>query len=146
MVRRRVIKGALQGFLGTFTSRYSDFHGYWLLGQLLANVSRWQVDLLASPPAGDSLSDYAARLAGRRFAEQVGKSGVAIELVRSAAMEIESKSELVEGWRGDHRTQGHMFDVGVRVCMDTGSKYSDRVGVFIAPHDPAFERRRHADA
>ena len=43
MVRRQVIKGALRGFLGTFTSRYSDFHGYWLLGQLLANVSRWHV-------------------------------------------------------------------------------------------------------
>ena len=32
MPTRRVIKSVLHNFLGTYTSRYSDYNGYWLFG------------------------------------------------------------------------------------------------------------------
>ncbi len=36
--RRRIIKAVLDNFLGTYTSRYSDFHGYWLFGFLVKDL------------------------------------------------------------------------------------------------------------
>ena len=36
MPTRNALKGVLAGFLGTYTSRNSDYRGYWLLGFLVA--------------------------------------------------------------------------------------------------------------
>jgi hypothetical protein len=32
MVTPRAIRGMLRNFLGTYTSQYSDYKGYWLFG------------------------------------------------------------------------------------------------------------------
>ena len=39
MPRRRTIKGVLDNFLGTYTSRYSDYDGYWLFGMVVGEVT-----------------------------------------------------------------------------------------------------------
>jgi hypothetical protein len=64
MPTRRVIKSVLDGFLGTYVSRYSDFGGYWLLGQVLDDLDGLEIDLLASvaSDARDARS-FAVRLA-----------------------------------------------------------------------------------
>jgi hypothetical protein len=74
----------LHNVLGTFASRHSDHRGYWLLGQLPADLDRWVVDLMADPPEGESPIDVARRLAVRRFKEQLGKSGFDASVVREA--------------------------------------------------------------
>ena len=38
MPTRRVIKSVLRNLLGTLTSRYSDWHGYWLLGFVVKDL------------------------------------------------------------------------------------------------------------
>ena len=47
MTSRRVIPGVLHNFLGTFTSRYSDFDGYWVFGFLIESMDRVRIDLLS---------------------------------------------------------------------------------------------------
>ncbi len=47
MACRNAIRGALNGFLGTYTSRYSDFGGYWLFGLVANELRQLQIDLLA---------------------------------------------------------------------------------------------------
>ena len=47
MTSRRVIPGVLHNFLGTFTSRYSDFNGYWIFGFLVEKMDSVRIDLLA---------------------------------------------------------------------------------------------------
>jgi hypothetical protein len=46
MKPRRIIKGVLHNFLGTYTSRYSDYDGYWLFGMLVRDVEELSIDLL----------------------------------------------------------------------------------------------------
>ena len=48
MAKRRAIRGVLGNFLGTFTSRYSDYDGYWLFGFLVADLKDLRIDLLLS--------------------------------------------------------------------------------------------------
>jgi hypothetical protein len=50
MPGRRSITGVLCGFLGTYTSRYSDFDGYWIFGFLVAQVVDVKFDLWATEP------------------------------------------------------------------------------------------------
>ena len=49
---RRHLKSVLAGFLGTYTSRYSDFQGYWLFGFIVEVIDL--MDLGGHPkPATD---------------------------------------------------------------------------------------------
>ena len=52
MASRRVIKGVLGNFLGTYVSRYSDYDGYWLFGFLVGDLGELRINLL-----GQSVSD-----------------------------------------------------------------------------------------
>jgi len=137
------MKSVLHGFLGTFTSRYSDHQGYWLLGQLHFDVAPWTVDLLARSSEGASLHEITCDLARRRFGEQVAKSGLPVDVVREATLRLVRDPQPVEGWQGDHRVQGWMFNVSTRVVMDNGRVFEKQQAVFVAPHDPSKERRRN---
>jgi hypothetical protein len=115
---RRIIKSVLHNFLGTYTSRYSDFNGYWLFGFLVGDISQVAVDLLGADRyqeknragfnRGGALQRfvysfypypyphyayrspiaYAEWLAARRFAEQIGKAGLPPSWFREARLEI----------------------------------------------------------
>ncbi len=76
MMRRRTINGVLHNFLGTYTSRYSDYDGYWLFGLLVGEVGELKIDLL-SPTVGTTTSAPVAaviELAVRKFREQMEKA------------------------------------------------------------------------
>ena len=45
-MHRRIIKGVLHNFIGTYTSRYSDYDGYWLFGMVVRDVAELRIDLL----------------------------------------------------------------------------------------------------
>ncbi|MCE9583307.1 MAG: hypothetical protein K8T20_12535, partial [Planctomycetes bacterium] len=70
MARRRTIEGVLYNFLGTYTSRYSDFDGYWLFGFIVESTSQLTLDLMAAPTATSSAAPMvaAAQLAAAKFA------------------------------------------------------------------------------
>jgi hypothetical protein len=86
--------------------------------------------------------DVARRLAIRRFAEQVRKQGLTVELVREATLEVSVKPGVVKGRQGDFITDGQMVQFVVRALMDNGRAYEKERTIFIAPHDPEKERRR----
>lgn len=132
----------LRNFLGTFTSRYSDYRGYWLFGLLPAEFERFSVGLLADPPEGDGALQVMQRLAIRRFGEQLMKSRLDRSVVREAVLELTRDSKPVLGWQGDFKVQGRSMGFLVRVAMDTGRKFEEQQSVFVAAHDPSKERRR----
>lgn len=131
----------LHNFLGTFMSRYSDHRGYWLFGQLPADLDRLVVDLREDPPEGEAMVKVARRLAIRRFKEQVGKAGLDISVVQEAALSW-TRGEPALGCQGEHEVQGHRVETHVRVVTDRGGVIERRQSYFVAVHDPSRERRR----
>jgi hypothetical protein len=138
---RRVLRGVLWNFLGTFTSRYSDHRGYWLFGFLVVDFETLDFDLLADP-LGQRLSDATHRLAVDRFMEQLAKAGLDRSNVADARLRIvrghQTTRRQHEGW------DVHFVALAV---ADSGRQFECRKTVFVAPHDPTFERRSaRADA
>jgi hypothetical protein len=138
---RRVLKSVLHNFLGTFASRYSDHRGYWLFGQLPADLDRWSVDLRGDPPEGEATVEVARRLAIRRFDEQVRKAGLDRSVVAEAVLSW-TRAEPALGWQGDHEVSGHRVELLAQAVTDTGRAIERRQTCFVAAHDPCRERRR----
>ncbi|MCA8983456.1 MAG: hypothetical protein R3C12_00520 [Planctomycetaceae bacterium] len=136
------MKSVLEGFLGTFTSRYSDLRGYWLHGQLPFDTVEINIDLMATPPNEKTPEAAARRIAVRRFKEQLTKSGLDVAVVRSADLKTCMETEMVQGWQGNHRSGGHMVEFVATAVMDNGSRYERKRKVFVAQHDPMKEQRR----
>ena len=92
MTSRRVIRGVLHNFLGTYTSRYSVFNGYWVFGMLIENINTETIDLL--PVTAESTdatpSAFARRLGAQRFAEQIAKAGLPSSWIREARLKSRS--------------------------------------------------------
>ncbi len=114
LATRRAMKSVVRGFLGTYASRNSDYRGYWMHGQLPPDLLHCTIDLLGLVPLQTGITEAVCHLAVRRFAEQLHRGGLTLDLVREATLQIASTGELVRGWQGD----------------------------FVAPHDPEKERRR----
>ena len=96
MKPRRIIKGVLHNFLGTYTSRYSDYDGYWLFGMLVRDVEELSIDLLCpSIDAASPLSAVAAiQLAAQKFREQMEKSGLSVLCAQEARLHIMKLNDL----------------------------------------------------
>ena len=140
------MKSVLAGFLGTFASRYSDYQGYWLLGLVEPDLDGWTVDLLGPALTGGSPAVDARRLAIRRFAEQVSKSGLDLGLIREAVLNATVAPGTAQGWHGDVVSAGRRVRFFVHAVMDNGHVYEAEQEVFVAPHDPELERRRLPDS
>jgi hypothetical protein len=69
--RRRNLKGVLAGFLGTYTSRYSDYQGFWLFGFIVGLPNPLEIDLLGVQENALSPEDMAGDLARVKFREQL---------------------------------------------------------------------------
>src|SRR5688572_2828130 len=89
MTSPRAIRGVLNNLLGTFTSRHSDYRGYWLFGFLVGKFDELQIDLLA-PVANQSggPEQAATALAAAKFADQLAKAGLTRSQVRDAWLTI----------------------------------------------------------
>lgn len=117
-ISRRIIKSVLHNFLGTYTSRNSDFHGYWLFGFLVEDINQINVDLLGADRNQENTKSrfnrggalqrfvysffrhpypyyayrspiaYAEWLAAQRFAEQICKAALPRSWFREARLEI----------------------------------------------------------
>jgi hypothetical protein len=147
---RRIIKSVLHNFLGTYTSRNSDYDGYWLFGFLVLDFRQITVDLLdVSAPRKVTPLRYSHWLAAQKFAEQVALAGLPRAWFREARLEITRSTDARQGIGAT----GHGFRPVLRYCQgydltftaktisDLGKTYEAESTLFAAPHNPFLERR-----
>src|ERR1700761_321087 len=108
-MRRKVLNGILAGFLGTYTSRYSDHEGYWIFGMLFRDLNELKIDLLKTDVCLDQkdLKEIARELANRKFREQMGKAGLAISLLEGANLTIVKSPHVIMGLVNGRICPGH---------------------------------------
>ena len=142
MARSRAIAGALNGFLGTFTSRYSDYDGYWIFGFLVSGSDELTIDLAFQPPkeAAKGPFSHSHRLAIDKFKEQVEKAGLE-ERLAAAQLTISRQPERRTGLVNGRACDGHDVLVRVVARMDTGRDYQRERTLFVAAHDQSIELR-----
>jgi hypothetical protein len=143
MVCRRKLASVLHNFLGTYTSRYSDFDGYWLFGMLVAQTESLDFDLLHAEDnsAETPLVANAKRLAAERFADQVGKAGLPISCLCKARLHIARLPDAIRGEVNGHVCVGHDVQFVATVVSDVGKTYERATSVFVAPHNRFVESR-----
>lgn len=143
MPTRRVMKSALAGFLGTFTSRYSDYRGFWLFG-FLVPFEPLVIDLLASEPTAAPPEATPIRFCQWRartaFQDQIAKAGLPMAAVHSATMTLEATRSVV-GTIEDRVAHGFELSAQTEVTMDTGAEFQAATKLFVAPQNPTTERR-----
>ncbi len=142
MATRRVIKSVLQSFLGTYTSRYSDYDGYWLFGFLVADLGELRINLLGQN-VGDPASPVgvATSLAVTKFEEQRRKSDLAPSHIHEAWLTIQRLPGERKWWASDHWSAGFNIRFSALAVMENGKRYERECDVFVAPHNPEFESR-----
>ena len=143
MARRSAIDSVLHNFLGTYTSRYSEIDGYWLLGWIVKEVDRLHIDLMAISPMACGASeplDVARTHAVRCFADQVEKAHVARWITRA---ELVIRRSDATGTAVIYPRQRTGWDVRFEATAisDVGNAYRRSVTVFVAAHDPGMESR-----
>jgi len=142
MAPRRAIRGVLENFLGTYTSRYSDFDGYWLFGFLVADLGELCIDLVA-PPADDLECPLgvAVSSAAGKFTDQLQKAGLARPQVQEAWLTIRKMSEQITGSVNGVACAGHNVGFSAEAVMEGERRYERERVVFVAPHNADVERR-----
>jgi hypothetical protein len=141
MATQRAIRGVLGNFLGTYTSRYSDYEDYWLFGLLVSDLGELRIDLLA-PTAGtpDSPVGSAIRSAAAKFEDQVRKARLLRSQVREAWLTIRRDGS-AGGWANGHWCAGYNVRFSAGAVMDGGRRYEREQIMFVAPHNPEIELR-----
>jgi hypothetical protein len=143
MARRRIIKSVVRNFIGTYTSRYTEYDGYWLFGMVIPHLKVLNIDLLCpsidttAPPAVTA----AIKIAAHKFQEQMKKASLNLSYVREARLEMTSSRDLVRGTINGHMSTGHIVRFVAKVVSDDGKTYEYRTSEFVAPHNSAVERR-----
>ena len=142
MPRRRVINGALDGFLGNLVSRYSDLNGYWLLGFLALQRKSLEIDLCEGGlRPGGSPEDHFVALATRKFDEQLAKWCVLPSWVAGARLDVIWSKDAVNVLVGSTRQDGYEATFAASVKTDLGRTFSRAKHVSVALHNPWVESR-----
>jgi hypothetical protein len=142
MTSRQVILGVLHNFLGTFTSRYSDFDGYWVFGFLVESMDAVRIDLLADVESANSTpSGFIRWLAVQRFSEQIAKAGLSKESFREAYLDILKVAESKVGFVNGQSSSGYDVRFKAHAITDLCRAYDSTISIFVAPHDPKIELR-----
>lgn len=142
MVSQKVIKGVLGNFLGTYTSRYSDFDGYWLFGCLVSGLAELQIDLRARV-LDESITPVAlaVRLAVVKFGEQCEKAGLLGSQIQDASLVIRKLPDRVLLPVNGRPSLGYNLNFTATALMESGKRYEREQVVFVAPHDAKVEQR-----
>ena len=140
---RRAIQGVLDNFLGTFTSRYSDYDGYWLFGLIVEQITApVEIELLHNlKDSGDGPMDAAIRLAKAKFAEQMQKARLAATYVKEARLKIERLPGSKGGAVNFRPAAGFDLVFSTSAVADTGRVFVSKRTLFVAPHNPEIELR-----
>jgi hypothetical protein len=142
MATRRVIKGVLENFLGTYVSRYSDYDGYRLFGFLVNDLGELRINLLGervSEP--DTPMGVAVLSAVSKFEDQCDKAGLVPSQVRDAWLMIRRLSGLDWGSVNGHWCAGFNLGFSVVAITDDAKRYERNRVEFVAPHNPVVELR-----
>ncbi|MHB1033936.1 MAG: hypothetical protein ACYC35_06360 [Pirellulales bacterium] len=143
MANRQKMSSVLHNFLGTYTSRYSDYNGYWLFGMLVDHVDSLDVDLLHADKSSveNTPLAFAKRLAAEKFADQLGKAGLFKSSLREARLSITKSPVVTHGPVNGHVCAGHEVRFAARAVSDRGKACERTTSVFVAPHDRRVEVR-----
>lgn len=140
---RRQITGALCGLLNAFSSRYSDYKGYWMFGLLIRESDSFSFDLMREGEvAVDSPLVVAARQRARLiFQEQLQRSHIPGHCVAEVKLTIKKEVEGLLGSVNGHTIQGFQVSLSAEALSDLGKKYQCKKLLFVAPHNPTIECR-----
>jgi len=143
MASHRNIRGMLHNFLGTYTSRYSDFDGYWLFGLLVDDISELYIDLIeVRSECNDTMPMIIAKqLAVTKFSEQMEKVGLPTSCIREAHLKITKSPELIDGFVNGWLSSGYQVKFVVEAVTDLGKTYESTLSLFVALHNPKVEQR-----
>lgn len=143
MARRRVLKSVLANFLGTYSSRYSDYDGYWLFGFLVDDLAnQLKIDLVTQCETyPNSACEAAFRYARLRFAEQCVKAGIVPSQIREAWLWMTRLPGSVQVSVNGRPCHGYRIRFTAAAVTDFGRRYEREQTAFVAPHNPAFEYR-----
>lgn len=133
MATRRVIKSVLHNFLGTLTSRYSEWHGHLLFGFVVDDLTRLDHDLLI-PIAGapdETPMAHLRSLATRRFHEQLSKAGLDPIRIRQASLSVERLPGTVQI---NYPGIGYRMRFVVKAITDLGKAYECEDTIAVAPY------------
>ena len=144
---RKAINGVLHNFLETYTSRYSDYDGYWLFGMLIGEPEQFCIDLLGAncKASENAPMAAAAQLAATKFKEQMEKAGLSLSCVREAKLTVTKSPDPKTGYVNGHRSAGFDLNFAARAVSLGGRPYGCEKSVFVAPHDPDVELRSVRD-
>ena len=142
MATRRAIKGVLGNFLGTYESRYSDYHGYWLFGFLVGELGELRIDLLGQPIHDPkSPLEVAVQSAAIKFKEQCQKAHLVLDQVQKAWLTIRRLPGSIRGPVNGRPCDGYSLRFTAEAVMVGGRSYGRDQIVFVAPHNAAIEQR-----
>jgi len=142
MATRRAIRGVLGNFLGTYTSRYSDYNGYWLFGFLIDDLGDLRIDLLqTSAVESTNPLGVAIRSAVVKFADQLQKARLVGSQITEAWLIIQKLPGVVKGSINGVSCVGDNVNFSVEAVMDGGRKYERKQVVFVASHNATVELR-----
>jgi hypothetical protein len=135
-MRGRALKGALNGFLDTYVSRFSAHDGYWLFGFLVPELTTESLDLLTPPSDSRPHFRRAIELATAKFREQAAKWKIDVAMLEVAVLTLSRKEAVVLYGRAAWKVSASV-DAAIR-----GRRHwtAERM-IVVAPHDPAHERR-----
>ncbi len=135
----------LRNFLGTLTSRYSDWNGYWLFGFVVNDLERLDHDLLipiAGSPDQTPLA-HIRSLATMKFLEQLSKARLDPIHIREATLILERLPGRVEvkynPYTDPYTSSGYRVRFMVSAITDLGKVYECEQIVAVAPHDWTHE-------
>lgn len=147
MARRKDLKNAASGLLGSFISRNNDVGGYWGIGKLCLLAHRQgartaRLDLLeksitpASAEFSSSVAEYAERLHERLAARDIPR-----DWLTSATIEVDFAPDPPTGIRVPRVSWGDLFKLTVTIVDDVGRSHAVSGYGYCAPHDSRRESR-----
>lgn len=139
MPNQRVIKGILHNFLGTYTSRYSNFNGYWLWGYLVIQSDPFCFNLLENIPSDGTPLGVAKALAASTFQAQMAKQNLDLPRVSDASVCIAISPLEIAGQFNAMPCRGHIMQFKAQARMVTGFHAQHTQSRFVAPHRPSIE-------
>jgi hypothetical protein len=135
MPTRRLIKGVLANFLGTYASRYSAHGGYLLFGYLVDDLRELRINLLGQEVSDPSSPTGVAILrAITRFEDLRRLAGLPLLWVREAWLTLRRLAGETWGSINGHSCAGYNISFSVLAVMDTGRRYERERVEFVAPH------------
>lgn len=139
----KAIRGVLNNFLATYTSRNSDYDGYWLFGLLIKDLVNLNFDLLkdVKETSRPTPLQFAEISAARKFRHQLQKAGVSAARITEARLEITKTSDTICSFHGHWGRTAHVVRVYAHVKSNHSRLFTAETSLFVAPHSFFFERR-----